>query len=462
MKKIYLIGCLLLWTALLYAAEIRGKLIGYRNEAVLIRGDRFMDTLQVTPDGNFTYYCRVTKPYMQIQIDHFGRDIVLMMLNENDRAQLTATKDREGNVEVVFDGDHKELNHYLTHYMKRNGFRTWPMEELAAVSFKEHAAAVEEMEKELSGLLDKAALQEDKAVITYLRNDLYSSMLNLKQRYCWAVREINKVAMDQDPDYVAFNRGLDLNDEAWLEREKDQDITGYPGLVDGRIRWEMAVQQDSRANTELNAAAYMEWARKLISNERVANYFVNRIAYRYFNSGGNDKLEEIYKTFLQCSTDSVAIEEIGNKYKEIRALGSGTTAPDFEMKDENGKIYRLSDFKGKLLYIDIWATWCGPCCQQIPFMEKKYRQYKDNLNIEFISISVDHEIGSWKKKVKEDRPAWRQFIADRGMRSDLCKRYGISAIPRFLLIDPAGQIITVKAPRPSDPKLDTYLEKYGN
>ncbi len=462
MKKIYLIGCLLLWTALLYAAEIRGKLIGYRNETVLIRGDRFRDTLQVAPDGNFTYCCRVTKPYMQIDIANFGEDVILMMLNKNDRVQLKATKDREGNVEVVFDGDHKELNHYLTHYMKRNGFRKWPMEKLAAVSFKEHAAAVEEMEKELSGLLDKAALQEDKAVITYLRNDLYSSMLNLKQRYCWAVREIDKVAMDQDPDYVAFNRGLDLNDEAWLEREKDQDITGYPGLVDGRIRWEMAVQQDSRADTELKVAAYMEWARKLISNERVANYFVNRIAYRYFNSGGNDKLEEIYKTFLQCSTDSVAIEEIGNKYKEIRALGSGIAAPDFEMKDENGKTYRLSDFKGKYLYIDVWATWCGPCCYQIPFMEKKYRQYKDNPDIEFISISVDHEIGSWKKKIKTDRPAWKQFIADRGMRSDLCKRYGISSIPRFLLIDPAGQIITVNAPRPSDPELDTYLEKYGN
>lgn len=461
MKTICLLACLLMWTAILPAAEIRGKLMDYKNETVLIYNRYAKDTIRVAPDGSFVYRCQITKPYTQLNIRGFGKDIMLLMMNEGDRVQLEARKDREGNLQVGFSGDRKELNHFLTSYMKRNGFGKWPMEELAAVSFKEHAAAVDRMQQELEALLDKAAPEEEQSVITALRQDLHSSMLNLKQRYCWAVRAINNQPMDQDPDYVAFNRGIDLNDEVWLEREKEQDITGYPGLVDGRIRWEMAVHQDPRADTELNTAAYMEWARKLIDNDRVANYFVNRAMYRYTNSGGNDKLEEIYRTFLKYSTDSVARKEIGERYKEILALGTGAVAPDFEMVDPDGKVHKLSEFRGKLLYIDVWATWCGPCCEQIPFMEKKYRQYQGNPDIEFISISIDSQTESWKKMLEKDRPQWKQFIARGGMHSELCKKYGISAIPRFLLIDKTGRIITVKAPRPSMDKIDAYFEKYG-
>lgn len=463
MKPIYLMICLLIATMSAFAAEIRGKLTGYRNETIMVYNGKQGDTLKVAPDGSFVYRCQVMEPYMQFHIARFGKDGILLMLNENDRVQLQATKDRDGNVDVVFSGDRKELNHYLTYYMKRNGFGKWTMEELAAVSFREHAAAVEQMEKELSTLIDKAAPEEDSIVIAGLRQDLHSSMLNLKQRYCWAVREVNREPMDRDADYVAFNRGLDLNDEVWLVCEKDQDITGYPGLVDGRIRWEMAVNHDPRVNTGLNAAAYMEWARQLIGNDRVANYFINRAIYRYFNSGGNSEIEEVYRTFLKHSTDSAAREEIRARYEQTLALAAGNKAPDFEMADREGKIYKLSDFRGKLLYIDVWATWCGPCCHQIPFMEKKYRQYKHRPDIEFISISIDTDVESWKKKVEQDRPEWKQYIADKGMASDLCKRYAISGIPRFMLIDKKGNIITVKAPRPSDSHIDTYLGKpYAN
>lgn len=90
------------------------------------------------------------------------------------------------------------------------------------------------------------------------------------------------------------------------------------------------------------------------------------------------------------------------------------------MTDVNGKKYRLSDFKGKAVYIDVWATWCGPCCMEIPYMEKLVKHYAKNKKIEFLSISLDENQKKWKKKLTEDKPRNHglQRQAHRGNRHD--------------------------------------------
>ena len=458
MRKLFFVSCLLLAAWGTFAIEVRGKLVGYKGELVLVKAGK-VDTLNVAKDGSFVYRCRAEEPYMGVRIVLFGKDPVVMQLNDADRVDLVATKGADGHVKVEFKGDRSALNHYLTYYELRNGFEQWPMDKIAGMPFKEHAAAVDAMEKELNGLLDAA--KEDKALIDGLRHSLHVSMLALKQRYCWAIRAIKKEPMDKDADYVKFARSLNMNDEAWLEQDKDEHMSGYPSLLNGRIRWEVAVNQDPRNNTDLSTAAYMEWARKLVKSDKVADFLVTEAMDQYLGMGGNGKLAETYQAFQQASTDPEAKKEMASKYKELTELGAGKMAPDFEMKDVNGKVSKLSDLSGKVLYIDVWATWCGPCVGEIPYFEKKQAQYKNNPNIEFVSISADVNVAGWKKKLAEDNPAWKQFIVDKGTKSVLFEKYSINGIPRFMLIDKEGKIITVNAPRPSDDKIDTYLEKYS-
>ena len=118
----------------------------------------------------------------------------------------------------------------------------------------------------------------------------------------------------------------------------------------------------------------------------------------------------------------------------------------------------LDDLKGKYVYIDLWATWCNPCKREIPFLQKVEKQFHDK-KIEFVSISVDvkkdHE--KWKKMVTDKELTGVQLFANDNWNSQFVKDYMVSGIPRFILIDPNGNIVSPDAPRPSSPKLVELL-----
>ena len=83
--------------------------------------------------------------------------------------------------------------------------------------------------------------------------------------------------------------------------------------------------------------------------------------------------------------------------------------PNVTFSDNEGKCHHLTEFFGKVLYIDLWATWCGPCCMEIPYLEKMVDHYKGNKKVQFLSISLDENHDAWLKKIKADKPIWPQF-----------------------------------------------------
>ena len=141
-------------------------------------------------------------------------------------------------------------------------------------------------------------------------------------------------------------------------------------------------------------------------------------------------------------------------------LGKGSDSPKFvNYENFNGGKTSLDDLKGKYVYIDVWATWCGPCKAEIPFLKEVEKAYHGK-NIEFVSISVDeaknHE--AWKKMVSDMQLGGVQLFADNDWRSDFIQAYKITGIPRFILIDPQGKIVAPDAPRPSSNELKTLFD----
>ncbi|ARV14776.1 TlpA family protein disulfide reductase [Polaribacter sp. SA4-12] len=152
-------------------------------------------------------------------------------------------------------------------------------------------------------------------------------------------------------------------------------------------------------------------------------------------------------------------------YKTSKMMGKGKPSPKFEnYVDFKGGKKSLDSFKGKYVYIDVWATWCGPCIREIPSLQKLEKEYH-NKNIEFVSISTDESRrsgGSWEAAEKK----WRDFVKEKqmggvqlwaGQDYALQQAYQITGIPRFILIDPQGNIVDSNAPRPSDPRLKTLF-----
>ena len=143
---------------------------------------------------------------------------------------------------------------------------------------------------------------------------------------------------------------------------------------------------------------------------------------------------------------------------ELKKL-NGTVSPSFKYENHKGGFTSLEDLKGKYVYIDVWATWCGPCRQEIPFLQKTEEAYHGK-NIEFVSISVDEQKNheKWKQFVKDKNLGGIQLLADKDWKSDFVQGFKINGIPRFILISPEGKIVSADAPRPSSPDLVTLLD----
>jgi len=143
----------------------------------------------------------------------------------------------------------------------------------------------------------------------------------------------------------------------------------------------------------------------------------------------------------------------------------GKVSPKFEdYINIKGDKISLDSFKGKYVYIDVWATWCGPCIREIPSLKALEKEYHTK-NIEFVSISTDESRrsgGTWEAAEKK----WRTYVTENklsgvqlwaGQDFSFQQAYQITGIPRFILIDPQGNIVEANAPRPSDPSLKTLL-----
>lgn len=177
------------------------------------------------------------------------------------------------------------------------------------------------------------------------------------------------------------------------------------------------------------------------------------------------ELIQTLKSFSNISAENVKYEEnyinsyidrLTTKYSEEHSiatkLAKGSISPTFENYENfNGSTTSLSDFKGKYVYIDVWATWCSPCKFQIPFLEELEKEYHDK-NIVFISMSVDKpkDRDKWITMVKDKEMSGVQILAPNATSSDFARAYNINAIPRFIIIDPEGKIVDFDSPRPSE------------
>lgn len=118
----------------------------------------------------------------------------------------------------------------------------------------------------------------------------------------------------------------------------------------------------------------------------------------------------------------------------------GQPAPAFTQNDVNGKPVSLSDFKGKYLLVDFWASWCGPCRAENPNVVKAYNEYKDK-NFTILGVSLDEDSSAWKKAIDHDNLTWTEVSDVKGWKNAAAGEYGVNAIPANFLVDPNGIII---------------------
>lgn len=153
-------------------------------------------------------------------------------------------------------------------------------------------------------------------------------------------------------------------------------------------------------------------------------------------------LEAAYKMLKPEIQKSEKGIELANRIKGMRSGEVGDMAPVFKSPDTEGKMVSLTDFKGKYVLVDFWATWCMPCIAEFPHLRKAYENFKGK-NFEILGVSLDRPDSKekWIKMIKEENLVWKQVSDLKWWYSDAAFLYNVNSAPANFLVDPSGKII---------------------
>ena len=278
------------------------------------------------------------------------------------------------------------------------------------------------------------------------RNIKYTYLEKLNRYKSYHSHYAKKPDYEPSKDFLA-----DLNDITYDNEEDFVFSTAYKSLVTAHYRkkaGEIKIEGD-----KYNSLAMLKVCEG-IKSQTIKNtlaYNAAQFTITYVNN-----VEQFYNAYKAIGvTNEKNNTDIEKKYSVLKKLVKGAPSPKFvNYENYAGGTTSLDDLKGKYTYIDIWATWCGPCIREIPSLKKVEKQYHGK-NIQFLSISIDDKKDhqKWKDMIKEKELGGIQLFADNVWESKFVADYYVKGIPKFILLDPQGNIVVPNAPRPSDPKL---------
>lgn len=246
-------------------------------------------------------------------------------------------------------------------------------------------------------------------------------------------------------DYPDSNSGLNLEDESlMIVSNYSRYLSEYYSQKAGDVAKKEDIDHD---------LAYLITVSDEVKSPLIKEHLIYGSAK--YGISYTKELQKYYDLFMANSSDEAHKKEISEKYNKLTKLSKGAPSPQFSnYENYKGGSTSMNDLKGKYVYIDVWATWCGPCKAEIPSLKEVEKKYHTK-NIAFISMSIDKkkDYEKWRKMVDEKELSGIQLFAPNDWKSDFVTDYGIQGIPRFILIDPEGNIVDSNAPRPSSPKL---------
>ena len=255
---------------------------------------------------------------------------------------------------------------------------------------------------------------------------------------------------DCSEEYIAKMKSL-MVEEDWLLQ-----LDSYTNFMEGAVSYfaGKALENQENASMKEKTLNVLNYILSNIKNQAVKEYLVSSFSISYIDSEGVDDAAEVKAIFDKEVTNPVMQAAFNNLYAQGSSMAKGSKAHGFKYLDINGKEVSLDDFKGRYVYIDIWATWCAPCREELPHLQMLEKAFQGT-NISFVSISTDQDEAKWKQTVKDEKMGGIQLHT--GGDEDFLNAFRVKGIPRFILINPEGRIENANMTRPSDPMTIEYL-----
>lgn len=455
MKTIYLIGLLVFCLACGSGKTVlKGHIDNYNGEIVSIvpiNDYDSRDTLQVDMSGNFVYV-PTSEEFQEyvLGVHGFAPYSNFICLGIGDQVEVNFVLSEDKTMEVRYAGDRVAENEYLQAFDAFQNSRMGFDSEMKSLPFAAYKAKFDEKERELQALLDKVT---DTVLKKKLAREQHLAFQNRCLHYgdILACRAGEDQKKGLDADFAAFVESIDVDNPDECDQYMMWSIISWYQYNDPEYR---------RENWEID---YLDKLDSLVSNPVQKNAFATVRMEMTLRASHGKSLESLMARYNQICTDDSMRQQVAAHYQEyVRVytnLMPGKVAPDFELISDKGETVRLSDLYGQYLFIDVWATWCGGCVMEIPYMEKLQEHFANDKRIKLISISWDYTQEVWLDYLKKRPATWAQYIVDKKNMDFMKKEYRMTFIPRFLLLDPEGRIISIEFTRPSDPECVQMLEK---
>ena len=383
-------------------------------------------------------------------------------------------------------GDKIEINYDRKNIEKTIQFKLPRQDELSFLKkygekFPNHLLAMQMAQFELDSFV-RFADSLDKEIQNYFDSELQqkkvSSEFEFMQRNEWIYRKAGTLIMY--PMIYSFLRDgkklENLSDNYYNFLEKLSKNADSLLVVDEYLIFSDRMLQytNGQINKSLDKPRYdFEFQSKIIEllfSGKLKEYHLAKSVITSLEYGQWAEAEKAYHQFLERYPNNRYKQQVKNVYEKKKKLAPGQMAFNFALKDLNGKVVSLKDFAGKIVYLDVWASWCGPCIKEMPKAKELKQKAKElglDKDIVFLYVSVDADEKSWRKAIEKYEidgihlNCLEDIAKNGGSFSEIefSTNYGVSGIPHYYLIDREGKFIESNADRPSNPELIEKLKK---
>lgn len=454
--RAWIFGALLGFSSQADAQLLKGQLNGFQSESVIITyspdGNMFNNVtneLKTDAEGHFTLDVKLPVKAVDASVNVGIDQSFGVHLAEGKTVEMSISRTEKG-YSVDFKGSEAELSRCVNRAIQAFSMNRY----LSSNPDVTIEARRNLLEKEYGDVVAMLSQIKDKETRDYYIRLSEAQYKWLKLRMLMDEAREKAFSYTETDEFRRLSQGVDINDLVNIRANLSML------LLNAKLTTQMT------GNNEDYCREQMAVVDRYVTSPVLRSQMVFLIGANYFVYGdGTGDYHSFANDYMQfAGRDSVGVKELVQpflmKQDAMQRMKPGKMAPDITLNTADGQEVSLSSLlKGKFTYIDVWATWCGPCAQEIPYFEKLVSKFQDNDKIQFVSISIDSDKEAWKKKLETDRPQWQQYILTRENSKKFLSDWGISGIPRFIMINADGTIFSSEAPRPSETKTTSIIEE---
>lgn len=463
MKRILSILTICLYSVAVFAgkndAAIKGTITNAVADSVTFSyisyGDNWLDyksneiTVKLDKEGRFLATLPLSHQYTEVQLQN-GEQATELYLSPGDKLSMSVNySDFDATLDYEGIGMKPAVADFSAKHMLASGFSQNFQVEGQKLMGKEPREFVAELDKmvkkeqdfliENSKGLPQEFIEFWDAKFTYSKYFMmlmYAQMHEVIKNKSYEIGDIpaeNLTVTKQVPE--KFNDNLVYVD---AYRNYVRDFYNYKLLVEG--------VKSGKDNSDFVADKMLELSRKNMPLKTEQYVYANSINMNMKNSPvarTEAKYNDFSNTYGNTEYNKFLEKQIANK----KRLSAGSPVIDFIVVDAEGKDVKISDLKGKVVYLDFWASWCGPCKAQFPHT-KKIKEHFAGKDVVFVYVSIDEDEAAWEKAMKQYELSGLHTRVP-GWEARLAKDYGISGVPSYFLIDREGRFAVDNTPRPS-------------